>query len=95
MISTPGGIATFSSVVKNHDVVGANACQALAGANCDTETLHDDCAEVWQLFGIFIDIGADTSRRAVLSSVLSFTRMLGLERMWTVMIWDQCQLRQY
>ena len=37
----------------------------------------------------FIDSGAETSGRAVLSSFLSFARMPGLERMWTVMIWDQ------
>lgn len=34
----------------------------------------------------FIDSGAETSGQEVLSSFLSFDRMLGLERMWTVMI---------
>lgn len=35
-----------------------------------------------------IDSGAETSGRAAFSSVLSFARTLGVERRWTVMIWD-------
>ncbi len=35
-----------------------------------------------------IDSGADTLGRAALSSVLRFARTLGVERRWTVMIWD-------
>ncbi len=38
-----------------------------------------------------IDSVAVTSGSAALSSALSFERTLGVERRWTVMIWEQSQ----